>query len=161
MKATAEQILEANTKTQEHIDLVRKYLRVAATELLKRGEVHDRSKFSEAEIEMYAQYTPRLRGMTYGSPEYKTCLAEMMASGGLSHHYAENSHHPEHHQAGINGMNLIDVLEMYLDWLASTRRHADGDVLKSIEHNKGRFQMSDQLVDIFRNTARDLSFDVP
>jgi hypothetical protein len=160
MEATAEQILEANTKTQEHINLVRKFLRIAATEILKRGETHDLSKLSEAEVEMYAQFTPRLRGMTYGSPEYKSCLAEMMASGGLQHHYEHNRHHPEHFgQDGIRGMNLIDLLEMYIDWSASTRRHADGDVLKSIEVNKDRFQMSDDLVAIFRNTARDLSFE--
>ncbi len=159
MQATPEQILEANTKTQEHINLVRQFLRIAATEILKRGEVHDQSKFSEAEVEMYARFTPRLRGVTYGSPEYKTCLAEMLASGGLEHHYKNNRHHPEFHPSGIDGMNLIDVLEMYIDWLASTRRHADGDIQKSIDTNKGRFQMSDQLVAIFRNTARDLTFD--
>lgn len=160
-QATTEQILEANTKTQEHINLIRKFLRMAAVEILKRGEVHDLSKFSEAEVNMYALYTPRLRGMTYGSPEYKQCLAEMLASGGLEHHYKNNRHHPEHHQNGIDGMNLIDVLEMYIDWLASTKRHADGDILKSIDSNKGRFQMSDQLAAIFRNTARDVSFDEP
>jgi hypothetical protein len=160
-QATVEQVLEANTKTQEHINLVRKFLRIAATEILKRGEVHDLSKFSEAEVNMYALYTSRLRGMTYDSPEYRQCLAEMKASGGLGHHYENNRHHPEHYPNGINDMNLIDVLEMYIDWLASTRRHADGDIQKSIEANQGRFQMSDQLAAIFRNTAKDVSFDEP
>lgn len=159
MKVTAEQILDANAKTQEHINLVRKLLRVAATEVLKRGEVHDLSKFSEAEVEMYAIYTPRLKSMEYNSPEYKQCLAEMKAQGGLDHHYQNNRHHPEHFPNGLSGMNLIDLLEMYLDWLASTKRMAGGDIRKSIEANKGRFQMSDQLVDIFTNTARDLTFE--
>lgn len=102
---------------------------------------------------MFTKFTPRLKGMTYGSPEYKQCLAEM--GPGLKHHYAANRHHPEHHEGGIDGMNLFDVLEMFIDWTASSRRHADGDIGKSIEHNKGRFSMSDQLVKIFQNTVRD------
>lgn len=159
---TPEQVLDANTKTQEHINLVRKLLRITATEILKRGEVHDLSKFSPEEVEMYAVYTPRLRSMEYNSPEYKKCLAEMIAAGGLKHHYDSNRHHPEHFgSVGINGMNLIDVLEMYIDWYASGKRHADGSIAKSITANKDRFKMSDQLVAIFENTARDLNFEEP
>ena len=53
----------------------------------------------------------------------------------------------------INDMNLIDLVEMFCDWTASSRRHNDGNILKSIEINRSRFGMSDQLVNIFRNTA--------
>lgn len=102
---------------------------------------------------MFTKFTPRLKGMTYGSDEYKQCLAEM--GPGLRHHYAANRHHPEHHVGGIDGMNLFDVLEMFIDWTASSRRHADGDINRSIEINRGRFAMSDQLVKIFQNTVRD------
>lgn len=105
---------------------------------------------------MFTKFTPRLSGMTYGSQEYKDCLSEM--GPGLRHHYAANRHHPEHHEGGIDGMNLLDILEMYLDWTASSRRHADGDIAKSIEINKKRFRMSDQLAQIFRNTARDFDW---
>jgi hypothetical protein len=150
---TTEQVLEANTLNHAHINLVRKLLRVAATELLIRGEVHDLSKFSDKEVEMYAVYTPKLKGMTYNSEEYKACLAEMKAQGGLEHHYANNRHHPEWHAQGIEGMNLIDILEMFLDWLASSKRHADGNIRTSIEKNQDRFKMSPQLVAIFQNTV--------
>lgn len=150
---SAEEFLSANTATQAHINLVRKYLRIFAVELLTRGEEHDLSKFSPAEVEMYASYTPKLRGMTYGSDEYKQCLKEMKEHGGLEHHYLNNRHHPEHFPSGIAGMNLIDVVEMFLDWLASTKRHADGDIMQSIQKNRERFAMSDQLVAIFMNTA--------
>jgi hypothetical protein len=148
---TAEETLAANTATQAHINLVRVLLRVAATEALARGEVHDLSKFSPEEVEMFARFTPRLRGMTYGSAEYKACLAEMGA--GLAHHYASNRHHPEHFPDGIRGMNIIDLLEMLIDWLASSRRHADGDPMRSIEINQKRFNMSDDLAAVFRNSV--------
>lgn len=42
---------------------------------------------------------------------------------------------------------------MFFDWKAAGERHKDGNILKSIEINKDRFGMSEQLVDIFKNTA--------
>jgi hypothetical protein len=55
--------------------------------------------------------------------------------------------------ASINNMDLIDLLEMIVDWLAAVQRHADGDIQKSIEINEKRFNLSHQLVNILRNTA--------
>jgi hypothetical protein len=147
--------LEANAQTQAHIDLIRKLLRMAAVELLHRGEIHDQSKFSPTEVDTFTKFTPKLKGCTYGSDEYKGFLAEMKPA--LDHHYANNRHHPEHFRGGIDGMNLIDVLEMFIDWLASSQRHADGDIRRSIEINQKRFGMSDQLVALFRNTAADFT----
>jgi hypothetical protein len=46
-------------------------------------------------------------------------------------------------------------MEMWIDWYASSMRHADGDMGKSIDINEGRFGMSPELADIFRNTLRD------
>lgn len=145
--------LQTNAATQAHINLVRIYLRRAAVELLQRGEVHDLSKFSPEEVKAFTEFTPKLRGATYGSEEYNSFLCEMKPA--LDHHYAACRHHPDHFPNGLEDMNLIDVLEMFLDWLASSKRHNDGDILRSIEINQKRFSMDDQLAQIFRNTARD------
>jgi hypothetical protein len=157
MTDTATQLarLEANAQTQAHIDLIRKLLNMAAVELLRRGEIHDQSKFSPEEVDVFTEFTPKLKGCTYGSDEYKGFLAEMKPA--LDHHYAHNRHHPEHFRDGIEGMNLVDVLEMFIDWLASSTRHTDGDVRRSIEVNHQRFNMSPQLVRIFQNTAADFT----
>ncbi|WP_260858005.1 DUF5662 family protein [Bacillus sp. FJAT-22090] len=72
----------------------------------------------------------------------------------LKHHYENNSHHPEYHQDGIRGMDLLDVVEMFCDWKAATMRHADGDINKSIEINKERFGYSDELAQIFKNSVK-------
>ena len=48
-------------------------------------------------------------------------------------HYAKNRHHPENHRNGIKDMTLVDLIEMLSDWKAATLRHADGNILKSIE----------------------------
>lgn len=115
---------QAIVETQNHIILVRNLLNFAAMELLRRGEVHDQSKLVEPELSTFIEYTPRLKGMTYQSAEYQQCLAEMTPA--LEHHYANNRHHPQHFEDGVDGMNVLDLLEMFLDWYASTKRHDDG-----------------------------------
>lgn len=61
--------------------------------------------------------------------------------------------HKEELESNINGMNIIDVLEMLVDWKAATLRHADGDIHRSIEINRDRFKMSPQLVNILKNSV--------
>ena len=143
--------LEALRSTYEHIGLVQKLLASAQIELMRRQFTHDQSKLSEPEWSMFAVATKKLRGMTYGSEEYKAQLAEML-NGPLKHHYEHNRHHPEFFEDGIEGMNLFDLIEMFLDWSAAVQRHDDGDINKSIEINRDRFAMSPQLIKIFQNT---------
>ena len=59
---------------------------------------------------------------------------------------------------GINGMSLLDLLEMFCDWKAATERHADGDIKRSIEINRDRFNMSPQLAQILDNTRIELGW---
>jgi hypothetical protein len=123
-------------------------------QLIKRALFHDRTKLQKEEKAGFDEYTPKLAGATYGSEEYKKFLEELKTY--LNHHYAKNRHHPEHFDTGIKGMNLIDILEMFCDWYAATKRHNDGDIIKSITINQGRFGYSDDLKVIFMNTYRDL-----
>lgn len=142
---------DQRSKTIEHIAEVGKNLEILANELHYRSLLHDQSKLENPEKEIFDEYTPKLRGTTYGSDEYKSYLSEMKVA--LDHHYAANRHHPEHFENGIRGMNLVDLVEMFCDWLAATKRHADGDILKSIELNQKRFGYSDDLKSILNNTA--------
>lgn len=120
-------------------------------EALDRSTCHDRSKTEPPEVDVFNEYTPKLRDSTYGSDEYKGFLVGM--GEGLRHHYASNRHHPEHFANGVNDMTLVDLLEMLADWKAATERHADGDLRKSLEIQKDRFGLSDQTVAILYNTA--------
>ena len=54
----------------------------------------------------------------------------------------------------LNSMNLVDIIEMFCDWKAATMRHADGDIIKSIEINKKRFGYGSTIEAIFKNTAK-------
>ena len=51
-------------------------------------------------------------------------------------------------------MTLVDIIEMFCDWKASTHRMNDGNLLKSIDVNAERFKIDKQLKQIFVNTAR-------
>lgn len=141
---------DSTKDTLLHIKRVNELLIYAANELLDRGVYHDQTKLGSPEKELFDEYTPKLKDSTYGSDEYKANLKGLEPA--LKHHYLNNSHHPEHYENGINGMDLFDLVEMFFDWKAAGERHADGNMEKSIEINKDRFKMSDQLVDIFRNT---------
>lgn len=139
-----------NYETQKHINHVRDKMHKVLSLLLQRIQMHDASKLESPEMEYFAKYTELLAGLTYGSDEYKKIMAEMKPA--IEHHYAKNSHHPEHYKNGINDMTLIDLIEMLADWQAATLRHNDGNIRKSLEINAKRFDMSPQLVKIFENT---------
>ena len=143
---------EVKDATRKHILDVNEILGFVIKQLVMRGVQHDHSKLEDEELPIFVKYTPKLRDTTYGSDEYKTFLKEMKPA--LDHHYAENRHHPEHFENGIDDMNLIDIIEMLCDWWAATRRHADGDIHKSININTGRFSLFPQLAKILENTVK-------
>lgn len=147
-------VAECQVETQKHIENVRRYIRFMIDKIDMRGVKHDASKLESPEVEIFAEYTPKLNNTTFGSEEYYANLESMKSA--LDHHYASNRHHPEHFVNGINDMTLVDILEMFCDWKASTLRHNDGNLLKSIETNAERFNMEGQLKQILINTARML-----
>lgn len=137
--------------TPEHITQVRKRLHKVIAGLHDRADMHDLSKLSSPEKEAYDELTPRLVGLTYGSDEYRATLREMKPA--IKHHYEANTHHPEHYPDGIAGMDLLDLVEMLCDWAAASLRHKDGDFAKSLQINKERFGISDQLLAILANSV--------
>ena len=60
--------------------------------------------------------------------------------------------------SGIYGMSLLDVIEMLADWKAAGMRHANGDITTSLEINKDRFGISEQLFIILKNTVKELGW---
>lgn len=156
-----EDILFFENETRKHQQEVAKLLVKFSQMLLERAINHDASKLESPEREIFIEFTPKLKGVTYGSDEYKKFLASMKPA--LDHHYAHNKHHPEFNDVNgfsyetlndpIRSMDLIDIVEMLCDWIAATKRHADGDIGKSINLNEKRFGINDQLSQLFRNTS--------
>jgi hypothetical protein len=137
--------------TNSHRNQVRVLLSKFAAALQNRGQHHDDSKLEQPELDLFAEWGPKLGEMEYGSEEYKGALAQMGVA--LTHHYEHNSHHPEHFENGVDGMTLIDLVEMVCDWKASTQRVKSGDFIGSLETNRKRFNLSPQLTRIVANTA--------
>lgn len=123
--------------TSLHKFWVMYYIVKLCLSLLKRGIVHDLSKFGKYEEPYFRAQLDKLRYTTYGTPEYKALLE--LIKPALEHHYKVNSHHPEFYQNGIRGMDILDELEMLADWKAATLRHHDGCIKKSIVANSNRF----------------------
>jgi hypothetical protein len=137
--------------TLKHIKRVGALLNKVILDLLSRAQEHDDSKLNDpVEKDLFDEYTPKLKDVTYGSEEYNKFLSELKPA--LGHHYARHRHHPEHFENGVDDMNLIDIIEMLMDWKASSERHNDGNIRKSLELNAKRFNMNPKLTKILENT---------
>jgi hypothetical protein len=124
--------------TTKHKAWVMWYILKACAALLKRGVWHDLSKYSRAEAPYFERAFPLLRELEYGSDEYKEALGALGPA--LQHHYANNSHHPEHYgNAGVYSMSPFDLVEMLCDWRAAGRRHKTGNMAQSLKINRERF----------------------
>jgi hypothetical protein len=117
--------------------------------MLRRGRLHDASKFSDAEKPSLDAALPLLRGVAYGSPEYQAVVDRVAPA--LEHHYRHNAHHPEHYgNAGVAGMDLFDIVEMVCDWMAAARRNPEDGV--KVAFNVEKFEIEPQLAAIIANT---------
>ena len=143
---------DSRPETQKHIDKVNEFGKQFAGKLKSRLVLHDASKLIEPECKFFDKGTPNLAKSSYGEESYDK--AKDSIKEGIEHHYKMNDHHPEHFgAAGVSGMNLYQLVEMYLDWRAASLRHEDGNIFKSIKVNRERFKMDPQVYDILLNTA--------
>ena len=145
---------DSRPDTQKHIDLVNENGKKFCDKFLERLIHHDASKLEEPERKYFDRGTPRLQDSTYGEKSYDDAKARIKS--GLDHHYASNDHHPEHFgERGISGMNLYQLLEMWIDWTAAVKRHNDGNIFNSLMYNRDRFHIDGQLFNILMNTATE------
>lgn len=151
-----EEKYDSKKDTLEHKRRVAQLMLEFTAKISHRAVNHDNSKLEDPEKEYFDIYTPLLKKLTYGSDEYKESLTNLQIA--LNHHYENNSHHPEFYKNGMDGMTLFDIIELFADWKAATERHEDGSIAKSLDINKGRFKMSDQLHNIFKNTAIEMGW---
>jgi uncharacterized protein DUF5662 len=147
---------DSRADTLEHIGKVQARLLEVQHNLVRRSLRHDKSKLEAPEKSGFDQITEQLRDLVYDSDEYRAALAANKPT--IDHHYAHNSHHPEHYENGIAGMSLLDIIEMVADWKAASERTKQGSIAASLVHNKERFGISDQLAAILENTVKELGW---
>jgi hypothetical protein len=144
-------VTDSRIDTYQHIQHVQRFMANVIADLQRRLLVHDASKLESPEREGYHELGERLRGQPWGSEGYRAALREMRPT--IGHHFAGNSHHPEHYPDGIQGMSLLDLIEMLCDWKGAGMRSPESSSLrKSIEASQERFGYSDELKRIFLNS---------
>jgi hypothetical protein len=150
---------DSTKDTVEHISNVRSKILKVVADLIERGFKHDASKLEQPEKEILDKYKPQLKLIEFGSNAEKEIIKKMKV--GLDHHYSHNRHHPQFFADGVDGMNLIDLLEMILDWKSAceTASTKNADIFKSIEICAERFKIEPQLKQILLNTATYLWYE--
>ena len=148
---------DSTAATMAHKNRVQDLLGEVVLALAPLAVHHDDSKLEEPEKKVFDVFTPRLKHLEYGTPEYKSALGHMKPA--LDHHYAHNRHHPEHHEEGIYGMDILDLLEMLADWKAAGERHRDNKGLaQSIETNAKRYNFGEGLKRLLIRTAERMKW---
>ena len=122
---------------------------------MTRGNQHDLSKYESEEFPVYAGQIDEFEKHFYGSDGYNKAKAAIRPA--TEHHFKHNRHHPEHFPNGIEGMNLVDLLEMLCDWKSATENHPQhpGDLKTSFAVATKKYKISPQLNQILYNTAVD------
>ena len=173
-------------ETNKHIRNVQLLIYDAVEMLLTRAHRHDISKFDDEEKSLFVEFTPELGKIQYGSEEYKAILEKLKPAvehhNMLNPHHPENhvcywecngcfrryrqeelpgrcercGYSQFTKMTSVDGMSLIDLIEMICDWIASSKRNPGGDIIKSIEINQKRFGYTDELRNILFNTAEDI-----
>lgn len=144
--------------TYKHIARVRELLGMFAIEMIKRGDRHDASKFEPVELEPLQRMQDLIDAeghAQFGTPEYTRRTAFL--GDMITHHRANNSHHPEYYADRVAGMDLFDLVEMFFDWKAASERGESSTM--NLDAACDKYEIDPMLRAILHNTANRLGYD--
>ena len=125
-------------------------------DLHKRADNHDDDKLEGETLDSFYEISGKFEHAKFGSQEYENVLDKLKPT--LDKHYAKNEHHPQHNENGVNGMNFMSMLEMLVDWKSASSAYGDNSFEESMQINKKRFGIDEQLYGIMVNTAKSLGY---
>ena len=100
-------------------------------DMLIRLAKHDNSKYSKEEFDGY-------RIKLYPTEEEQLSAFDKDSfDKAIKHHYAHNTHHPQHYvnsDGSRRDMPVEDVYEMILDWMANMYFYTGDPIVGTIEH---------------------------
>ncbi len=134
----------------EHKKKVGRALRQLAGELEKRAEHHDDSKLMFPELLWLVEMDRDNEKIPYGTKEYLERRDKYKEF--FNHHYQFNSHHPEHHQNGVKDMDLVDLVELVVDWCSYSKGLSVNEALDLVDKQAKRFDFGEEMSDVFKNT---------
>lgn len=103
-------------------------------DLLKRGSVHDNSKFNADEFKRMAMILKSRDCFT--NADNQLSPEEIRA---IEAHWAKNRHHPEYFESSSD-MTELDMIEMVCDWFARSRQYGTDFIPFVKERQKNRFR---------------------
>ena len=130
---------------ERHKTMVNEGLVSLSEALLRRGRVHDVSKYQSDEFFGVVKLKEMVSGVEYDSSEYWEAIRKAEEETGcVSKHFERNRHHPEHFDCPQEEMGFLDIIEMVCDWYgAYLSYHSGGDGDRTFEEgllqNLGRF----------------------
>jgi len=139
----------------KHKEDIAKMLAKFAGEISYRSAIHDNSKFDTDEFNACSENVNEFGKHEFDSPGERELRLRL--SDAFSSHRKKNRHHPEHFDNGIDGMNLIDLLEMVADWRSASNRNAGDSIRKSLPIVQEKYKISPQLMNVLTNTIRDFN----
>ncbi len=148
------EILEHWRVNTTHKYYVFKYCLKIGLKLIYRGLIHDLSKYGWKETKHFYPNIFKLKQTEYGTEEYRELLRQVKPA--ITEHYSKNRHHPEYYDGTVKQMSFVDEMEFILDCIAATRKNKNGDPIKSIEHNKVRFQYDETRVELYKKILKEL-----
>jgi len=135
-----------------HIKKVSQNINKVSIELIKRSIKHDDSKFESPEKEELDKVVPILK-QGKDAPNYEQ--AKIGAKKLMKVHKSKNSHHPEFYKNGVDGMNLLDLVEYISDMKAESQDNLEETLLK----NAKKYDWNEQLLNIMKNTSKVMKWD--
>lgn len=111
-------------------------------ELLKRGTLHDSSKFDTAEFIRLASILKSKK--CFLDANYKLSSTEINA---IEHHWKHNRHHPEYFTNPSEEMTELDLLEMVCDWFARSIQYGTEFIPFIEERQQNRFHFEQSVFD--------------
>lgn len=143
-----------------HVTLLAHAMAHVTGDLEARARIHDLSKLTGAELPGFARLSAAVRGLKYGTQEYRDAMAEHKAVGDA--HANGNSHHPEYHlqtcaDRSPTTMGWLDIVEMVCDWWAASRTYGPGgDFRRSVHVGLDRWDWSTHQQWLINQVARTL-----
>lgn len=133
----------------EHKKKVMDIMYDIANMIMKRGYIHDDSKLQD-EFDSWVEYYIPENERDIESEEYKKSFEALKEV--REQHYMKNRHHMEFYNGDIKKINVVDLIEIIVDWIASASSQDKGNLRVTIEKARERFKFSKDIESIILNT---------
>ena len=135
--------------TTKHKFYVLYYMTITCAKLMWRAITHDLTKYSLIEARGLAKFTNKFVNIQYGSKEYNDILSKEKETVAI--HYKRNSHHPEFYNGDVSKMSFYDLCETVIDWKSAVKKNINGNIERSFNINKERFNIPDNILKIMKS----------